>query len=310
MKYLKWHLMHYLKCGGGAGRVSAGVITAGLTLLAALLSIGAIPANRLGAGTLWDDGRAEFSQYVGVTSRYGEDRATEARIVIVKEDQLESSLVKSDQGPLAGRTREVLKIVFTADFNTGSYFYRQAATTFLDRRTLEMRKLVATHFDGCGITTVQIAPRGGRWVHHASSYWEGEGEREVSVAWPIASAPRVFWDALPLWLRGRLATAMPERVLLLPGQVSGHSPLENTRPVVAALKTSDAGEVVVPAGRFRTRRVDVTAGGRTDRFWFDAAYPHVLLRLETAGGRKLALRKTQRLDYWKHHAEGDERLVR
>lgn len=300
----------YMKCGRTGGSGSTVVATAVLALFAAPLSIAAITGNRLGSDPLWDDGRAELSQYTGVTNRYGEDRPTEARIVIVKEDQLESSLVKSDRGPLPGRTREVLKIVFTADFNTGSYYYRQAATTFLDRRTLEMRKLMASHFDGCGITTVRVAPRGGRWVHEASSYWEGEAERDVTITWPISSAPRVFRDALPLWLRGRLATSMPERVALLPGQVSGHSPIQNTRPVFATLRASDGGELAVPAGRFRTRRVDVTSGGRTDRFWFDATYPHLLVKLETDGGRRLELWKTQRLDYWKHHAEGDEKRVR
>lgn len=291
------HLIHYMKWAA----------------IAALLAPAAIAGpepGRLGADRLWDDGRAEFSQYSGVTNRYGEERPTEARVVIVKEDLLESSLVKSDRGPRPGRTREVLKIVFTAEFNTGSYFYRQAATTFLDRQTLAMRKLATTHFDGCGITTVRVAPRSGRWVHDASSYWEGEGERTALVEWPRSDAPRVFWDALPLWLRGRVAGTMPDRVTLLPGQVSGHSPIENTRAVIATLRASDGGEVQVPAGRFRTRRVEVIAGGRTDRFWFDAEYPHVLVRLETAGGRKLELRKTQRLDYWKRHAEGDEQLVR
>ena len=37
--------------------------------------------------------------------------------------------------------------------------------------------------------------------------------------------------------------------------------------------------------------------------------PLVLLRLETAAGRTLVQRKAQRLDYWKHHAVGEEKLV-
>lgn len=300
MNHLKWargHFKHYLK-----GALAALVLVPG--------ALGAPGDDPLGADRLWDDGRAEFSQYAGVTRRYGEDRATRARIVIVKEDQLESSLVKSDRGPLPGRTREVLKIVFAAEFNTGSYFYRQAATTFLDRRTLAMRKLATSHFDGCGITTVRVAPRGGRWMHQASSYWEGEGERTIPVEWPAGDAPRVLWDALPLWLRGRLAGGMPARIALLPGQVGGRSPVASARAAIATVRVADGGEVAVPAGRFGTRRVDVAAGAGTDRFWFAAEYPHVLVRLETADGRRLELVKTQRLDYWRHHAEGDERLIR
>ena len=35
---------------------------------------------------LWDDGKAEFSTYVGTTLRYGATRPTEARFIVVKED--------------------------------------------------------------------------------------------------------------------------------------------------------------------------------------------------------------------------------
>jgi hypothetical protein len=97
---------------------------------------------------------------------------------------------------------------------------------------------------------------------------------------------------------------------LLPSQVGGRSPIEATKPVAATIYWSDAGTISVPAGRFPARlaEVCVTWGG-IDRFWFDAAFPHVLLKMETVAGRSLELRKTQRLDYWKHHAVGEEKLV-
>lgn len=298
-------MKYYLK-GRGARWVIAGGLFAALALHA--LEAGAGP-QALAANPLWDDGRAELSQYEGTTKRYGETRPTRARIVIVKEDMLRDTWVKSEEGPIAGKTLEVLKVVFVAEFPTGSYFYRQVATTFLERRGLDMVKESMSHFDGCGITYVRVGPKAGRTVHEAHSYWEGEADREVPLEWPAGSAPHVYWDALPLWLRGQIGGGASSKVLLLPSQVGGRSPIEATRPVEASIRWSDAGTVEVPAGRFAARLAEVETPGGTDRFWFDAAFPHVLLKLETAAGRSLALRKTQRLDYWKHHALGDEKLI-
>jgi hypothetical protein len=261
------------------------------------------------ASPLWDDGRAEISQYRGTTLRYGEPRPTRARISIVKEDMLRDARVKSDRGPLKGRTADVLKVVFYAEFPTGSYFYRQAATTFLDRTSLDVLKENMSHFDNCGITYVRIGPKRGRTVHEAHSYWEGEADREVELTWPAGNLARVYWDALPLWLRQRLPRGEAIQVLLLPSQVGGRSPIEATRPVVAAIRWSDAGTIAVPAGRFAARLAEVDAPQGTDRFWFDARFPYVMIKVETAAGRTLALEKTQRLDYWNHHALGDEKLV-
>jgi hypothetical protein len=298
-------LKYYLK--GGAPRL--GLAAAILVAIVAIVAIARAKAPAFGANTLWDDGKAELSQYEGQTKRYGEMRPTQARIVIVKEDMLRDTWVKSDQGPIPNRTLEVLKVVFVAEFPTGSYFYRQAATTFLDRKSLEMVKENMSHFDGCGITYVRVGPKDGRTVHEAHSYWEGEADREVDLVWPAGDAPHVYWDALPLWLRGRIGGEKESKVLLLPSQVGGRSPIEATRPAEATIRWSDAGEIEVPAGRFRARLAEVDSPSGTDRFWFEAAMPHVLLELETAAGRTLALRKTQRLDYWKHHAVGEEKLV-
>jgi len=296
------HFMYYLKCWAAPAALAA-------ALSLAMPSATAERRPAFAANPLWDDGKAELSQYEGTTKRYGEPRPTRARIVIVKEDLLRDARVKSESGPVPGKTDEVLKLVFVAEFTTGSYFYRQAATTFLERSSLEMLKESMSHFDGCGITYVRVGPKQGRTVHEAHSYWEGEADREVPLVWPPGGAPHVFWDALPLWLRGQIASGGAAKVLLLPSQVGGRSPIEATKPVAATIRWSDAGTIAVPAGRFAARLAEVTSPGGTDRFWFDTAFPHVLLKMETVAGRSLELRKTQRLDYWNHHAVGEEKLT-
>ena len=64
----------------------------------------------------------------------------------------------------------------------------------------------------------------------------------------------------------------------------------------------------MPAGAFETWRVTVTTARGAEDYWFDRHRPHVMVRSERPG-KTLELRRTQRLDYWNHHAEGDERLV-
>ena len=264
-----------------------------------------------GLRPIWDDGKAEFSTYAGTTERYGKPRPTRARIIVVKEDLLRSTLVKREAGPLPGRTLEALKMNFIADFPTGTYTYHQMASLFFERASLEVLKESMSHAEGCGITFVRVGPKGGRVVHEAHSYWEGEADRQTPLVCPAEDRPHLWWDALPVTLRPWIERpgSFVEKVWLLPSQVSGTSPLSRTRPVEASVRVDDGGPLVVPAGRFVTRRVEVRSSAGTDRFWFDRSDPHVLIRIETAAGRTLELRRTRRLDYWNHRDPGAEQLV-
>jgi len=263
---------------------------------------------------LWDDGKAEVSTYAGTTERYGQIRPTTARIIVVKEDLVRATMVKSDSGPVPGRTVEALKQILVADFPTGTYTYHQTAALFFARGTLAFLKEAMSHTESCGITFVMVRAQGDHLVHEAHSYWEGEADRQVRVPWPAPKRPHVLWDALPLWLRslprgdGR---GGPLAVWLLPTQVSGRAPLASTRPVAATVRrTPGAAEPLrVRAGEIPAFRYTVESPAGRDTFWLAAAAPHPLVRLATAAGRRLELLKTQRLDYWNHHALGDERLL-
>jgi len=267
------------------------------------------PPDHPFAQPLWDDGRAEVSVYGGTTLRYGQLRPTTAHLIVVKEDLLRESLVKSDSGPVPGRTLTAIKYNFIADFPTGTYTYHQMATVMFDRRDLTVLKETMSHTEGCGITFVRIGPQHGAWMHEAHSYWEGEADRAVAVEWP--EGPRAFADALRVGLRGWTRAGAPAefRLWMMPAQVSGRSPVAATRPIEARITGSDGGTVRVPAGAFPSRVFRVVTAAGTDTLWFDANAPHVMLKMATAAGRRLELRKTRRLDYWKHTQNGDERLL-
>ena len=276
------------------------------------VQVGAAPARGAFAmDPIWDDGKAEFSTYGGTTERYGKPRATRARIIVVKEDLVRSTLVKSDAGSVPGRTLEALKMIFIADFPTGTYAYHQTASLFFERASLDVLEESMSHTEGCGITFVRVGPKHGRLTHEAHSYWDGEANRETPVRWPAGDRPHLWWDALPVSLRSWVEgpERFETRVWLLPGQVSSRSPIEATRPVEATLRGQGSWPLEVPAGHFDTRRIAVISPAGTDLFWFDRRAPHVLVMVQTAAGRRLQLSRTVRLDYWNHRDPGDEKLV-
>jgi hypothetical protein len=258
------------------------------------------------ADRLWDDGQAEFSVYEGTITRYGASRALAARIIVVKEDMDLAQRVKSDAGPVAGKTRTVIKQNYLHDFTTGSYDYHQMTSTFLDRGTGRLEKLAMSSTEGCGITFVELLPQARGWRHVSHSYWDGEADRDRMLV-PGAGRTIVAADALPLWLRRLdLSRAQSFEVDLLPSQLAG-------RVRAAAFVPATIEAVGRPDRHGLPVRVRFTGAGgkvRTDRYWFDRSWPHTLVRFEGGDDPTVLERvKTMRLAYWQKNAPGDERLL-
>lgn len=268
------------------------------------------PPENVLANALWDDGRAEISQYAGLTPQGGQERPTIANLIVVKEDLLRTTLVKSDSGPIPGRTLTAIKCNFTVDFRTGTYAEHEMATVMFERSKYAALKETAVHTDGCGLTFVRVGPVRGALVQQAHSYWEGEADRTTHIVPPDGAL--VYEDALPLWLRGWAGSERfpPElEIWLLPSQLGARAPLRAAHPVHALIRRATGDSIQVPAGRFETRVFTVETPLGRSRYWLDARFPHVLVRLENAAGRWLELRSTVRLDYWNHTRNGDQRWL-
>ncbi len=249
----------------------------------------------------WDDGRAEFSVYDGVGGFEGKDREFVAKIIVVKEDFVRDLLVKSDPGPLPGKTFEVLKLNYLHDVPTGVYAFHQMASVFFDRETFEPVKFAMSSMESCGLTYVVAKPAGGV-LHYAShSYWDREGDRETTLEWKEGA---VFYDSLPLWLRG-LDLTKPARfsIPLFPPQISSRI----GRPALSRAEIEVLGPDPGHGGRLRVR---VRHARGEDRLWFASEPPHVLWRWEKGNGTTLTLRKTMRLAYWERTEPEDEALLR
>ena len=260
------------------------------------------PAFALDPG--WDDGKAELVLYATTGEKYGSPRRYESRIILVKEDFVKGTLVKSDAGPVPGRTFEVLKMNYLYDIPTGTYTYHQMVSVYFDRKTYQPVKLAMSSMESCGLTFVEAKPKGVTLSHVSHSYWDQEGDRALTLPW---GPDAVFYDALPVWLRALdLTTPATYRVRLLPTQLSSH--VSNTALVPAEIEV--LGHTGAPSETSRGGlEVVLRAQGKEDHFMFHPGPGHVLLVWEKADGTTLTLRKNVRLAYWDKHAPGDEKLL-
>jgi len=276
-------------------------------LLGSLAMPGALRAASAFSGdALWDDGKAELSLYDAEIPLYGEMRRFEARMIVVKEDFKRDLRVKSDDGPVPGKTLQVLKLNHLRVLPAGSYDEHEMVSAYLDRDSWRPVKLSMSHFESCGITFVEVLPEGDHLKHTSHSYWDKEGDRTLSIPF---GAGDLLYDALPLQIRGMdLATMPPRSLKVLPTQMSGK--VRNISPVPMTLQVAGKQRVQVPAGEFEVFQVELSRSEGKDRYYFEVSFPHRLVMMETAEGGAYRLRKSLRLDYWNFHAEGDEKKLK
>jgi len=101
-------------------------------------------------------------------------------------------------------------------------------------------------------------------------------------------------------------------VPLLPGVVYGrlsHTPPAWTTAEIA--RPAELQPLEVPAGKFDAAVYTVKiAGGREGTFCVEAAYPHRIVRWEMTQDISAELAGSARLQYWKLHANGDQRYLK
>jgi hypothetical protein len=243
---------------------------------------------------LWDDGKAEYDVYDALEAREGVARPAHVVHVIVKEPFNMKLRVKADRPP----STDVIKMNQVVDVPAGAYAYHQMHSSFWARATGALVKFSMSSHDTCGNTFEEGWIDAGSWRLVFHTYWDGEGDGERVEPLPPGG---LFLDELPFRLR-TLARWDPAQytIPLFPSVID--SKLGSPAFMPATIR-------VLPAGGDGTLRVEVTRPGGVDRFAFRKAAPHVLIRWERPDGSRLELKKSQRLDYWNHHAPGDEKIL-
>ena len=298
------------------------------TLMTLLRPAGASPAARAADPAFdshWHDGKAELDGYQYSVIRYGQIRSGECVAVYVTEPFSRVKRVKVDDPARDPRdTYDVLKLNLIRDFQTGVYDYNTMTSLFVRSDDLEPVKISFASTEWCGNVYEEIHIDPSSIRETLSSYFEGESAARM-LARPKGG---VLEEELFVRLRGLrgeyLRPGEKRRLPYLPSAFHRrltHQPLEWSTATIE--RVAGSRTVVVPAGTFTVSVYSIrTADGREGRFQIERAYPHRLVQWEWKrtpgnGGRwagdsddsgKLA--GSARLEYWKLHANGDERYLR
>jgi hypothetical protein len=256
---------------------------------------GIVWASGFGRAPLWNDGNAEVSVYEARDVKYGAPRASRAVLIVVAEDLLQDRLVKPDVPSAEPRTLRVLKLNHVRSIPAGVYAYQQMLSVYAGVDRLEAVKLTVTSHEWCGNSFVEW--RSDRASLAIRSYFETPGDADV----PLSPDGAVFYDALPLALRGLDFERTGAGTLRVIDTVF------TSRPLAPAVEAAHL-EVTRPRGP-AVYRVLLRRGERADRFEFETAFPHRLVRWDRSDGGSLRLTDSRRFRYWEKNAPGDERFL-
>jgi len=278
-------------------------------LLTAVAAVAADPFD-----TWWHDGKAELDGYRLVVSRYGQNRSGTAVMVFVTEPFSESKRVKVDDYKNAdpADTFDALKLNLVRDFQTGIYDYNTMVSVFVRSSTLEPVKVSFASMEWCGNVYEELIFGAGEIHGSYASYFENESGA-IALARPDGG---VTEDELFIRVRGLhkdfLGAGEARTLPFLPGSFYSRLSHQKQEWIQATItRTKKPLGVTVPAGRFNTILYDVqTSDGRAGQFWVEDVYPHRIVKWSLPPDIDGQLTGSQRLEYWKLHAEGDEKYLR
>ncbi len=270
----------------------------------------------------WRDGKAELDGYRLGIARYGHPRTGRAVAIYVTEPFSRARHVKVDDPSRdPADVVDVLKLNLVRDFQTGIYDYHTLVSLFANTADFSALKIAFSSSEWCGQVYEELNVKGSTLSQRVASYFDGESG-EQTLATPAGG---VHEDELFVRLRGlRGAWLAPGEKRTVPFLASpfwrrlAHRPTQWSRATVERLPRTEVARV--PAGAI-TADVYVVRpeDGREGRFWVERAHPHRIARwawTPPAGANPLGgadsgeLTGSTRLDYWRTHDPGDERLLR
>ncbi|WP_439489886.1 hypothetical protein [Algoriphagus sp.] len=132
----------------------------------------------------WYQGKAEINVFDLKQMRYGEEREGKAVMIFVTEDFSKRKQVKLDDPSGAGKgAMKVMKLNMTRDFVTGVYPYNTMLSVFTPvYDELNSPKITASVTEWCGQSFVQMNSRNNKYLIKLFSYFESEGDQELSIS--------------------------------------------------------------------------------------------------------------------------------
>lgn len=224
----------------------------------------------------WYAGEAEITSYKLEQARYGEIHSGEAVLVFVTEPFSESKQVKldnwRDQSP---DNVSVMKLNMTKKFLTGIYPYSMMMSTFTPvsaDKFPDAFKITTSSQEWCGHTFMQLNLEEKNYRLRGFSYFESEGDVDVSV-------PNVILED-ELWTRIRLnPESLPEgQVELVPSTFYLRLRHKESGAKAAKVKTSSISSSDFSASAHKVYSIEYD--NRSLNIYFESSFPHVILGWE------------------------------
>lgn len=255
----------------------------------------------------WYQGKAEITSYKLLQSRYGEIHEGTVVNIFVTEDFSKSKQVKLDDASKAGDDKlPILKLNQSIKFNTGVYPYSIMMSAFspVDINNYPHAvKITGSVQEWCGMATYQMNNKKNKFEIEQRSYFEQEGDRDVSLAAVVQEDE--------LW---NLIRINPEKlpngeISVLPGSEYlrlAHKPME---AVKANMDLRDENGVKVYV-------IDMPSLQRKLIIKFETNFPYKILGWEdsypgfdgTILTTSAVKNKEMLLDYWRTHNNADRPL--
>lgn len=241
---------------------------------------------------LWYDGLAEVATYDAQRSVYNKERDFEYTYITVAEDFNKAFRVKTDDYERKDLYK-VMKVNAFCKIETENYPYHYLTSMFFYfNKPWAMDKMTNGSQEWCGNTFKEYLNKGDNYLLNYHSYFDGEGDGEKQIPTDL-----LFEDQLNYTLRSlNFKDNLSFKTQILESQISNK---------VGKLKIYDA-QLTVEDGLKEIAekdswRVSVKlANDKVNVYFFDKAYPNILLKQHTWDNRNLMLKKTSRYAYWKH----------
>lgn len=252
----------------------------------------------------WNQGKAELTRYELKQARYGEIHKGESVLIFVTEPFLTDKQVKYEQGDRS-KAIQVLKLNFTRKFYTGIYPYSLMTSVFTptDFQKYRTLKVTTSSQEWCGSMFLQMNLRNNEYESQIRSYFQSEGDRNLSVKTP--------WLEDEMWTRIRLApgTLPVGQIELVPGS-------QYVRLWHQELKPQQATATLADSGNLRTYSIEYKNIKRSVKIRFEKQFPYAITAWEETqpggfGDSALLTTSATRtksilLDYWSKHNNADD----
>jgi len=249
----------------------------------------AAASSEWGMNPTWDDGLAEVAKYQARRTVYGKTRVFETICITVKEDFTPNFYVKADSP--SDQSIPVLKFNVVSTIPAGNYDYRYLTSVFVSRHNpMNLIKLTSGSQEWCGNTFKEVR----NWENKSGlifhSYFDGEGDGSLTLDLRPGD---LMEDQLPVALR---SLAFKEghqfRTRVLDSLIDNRA----KPPRLSSAEIAVRGREKL--NDWNVWRVEVRREGLLQTYWFEQAFPNILVKCVSSDGRELLLKERTRWKYW------------